>query len=132
MAPVTSGIPQGSVLGPILFVIYIDDMPEIVDEKSEIFLFADDTKVFRRIESDADILQLQNDIDNLVKWSETWLLRCHPDKCVSMTISNRRSDPPVNKYFMGGIAKKALEFTSIIKSPVTHSSTTWYLKPTEY
>ena len=64
MAPVTSGIPQGSVLGPILFVIYINDMPEIVDEKSEIFLFADDTKVFRRIESDADILQLQNDIDN--------------------------------------------------------------------
>ena len=66
----------------------------VVDEKSEIFLFADDTKVFRRIESDADILQLQNDIDNLVKWSETWLLRFHPDKCVSMTISNRRSDPP--------------------------------------
>ena len=82
-------------------------MPEIVDEKSEIFLFADDTNVFRRIESDADILHLQKDTDNLVKWSETWLLRFHPDKCVSMTISNKRSDPPLDKYYMGSTCLKS-------------------------
>ena len=101
IAPVTSGIPQGSVLGPILFVLYINDMPEVVDEKSEIFLLADDTKIFRKIESEADTIQLQKDIENLVKWSEIWPLRFHPDKCVSMTVSNKRSNPPVNRYYMG-------------------------------
>ena len=66
IAPVNSGIPQGSVLGPILFALYINDIPEVVDEKSEIVLFADDTKIFRKIESEADTIQLQKDIENLV------------------------------------------------------------------
>ena len=79
--PVTSGIPQGSVLGPILFVIYINDLPEVVDEDSFIFLFADDTKVFRQIRNDLDRDQLQKDISNLLSWSEKWLLKFHPDKC---------------------------------------------------
>ena len=65
-APVTSGIPQGSVLGPLLFVIYINDMPEVVDKDSYVFLFADDTKVFRHIKNEKDTLQLQKDIENLV------------------------------------------------------------------
>ena len=98
--PVTSGIPQGSVLGPILFVIYINDLPEVVDEDSFIFLFADDTKVFRQIRNNLDRDQLQKDISNLLSWSEKWLLKFHPDKCVSMTISNKRSTPPQNEYYM--------------------------------
>ena len=57
-APVTSGIPQESVLGPILFVLYINDMPEVVDKDSFLYLFADDTKVFRQIQSEEDIVQL--------------------------------------------------------------------------
>ena len=62
---VTSGIPQGSVLGPILFVIYINDMPECVD--STTYLFADDTKIFREIKSPNDEEKLQNDLDELQK-----------------------------------------------------------------
>ena len=85
---VTSGIPQGSVLGPLLFVIYINDLPEVVDKNSHVFLFADDTKVSRQIRTDADQIILQKDIDNLKIWSDTWLLKFHPDKCVSMTIQN--------------------------------------------
>ena len=85
-APVTSGIPQGSVLGPLLFVIYINDLPEVVHKDSHVFLFADDTKVFRKISSPEDNRKLQIDIDNLLKWSETWMLKFHPDKCVSMSI----------------------------------------------
>ena len=85
-SPVTSGIPQGSVLGPMLFVIYINDLPEVVDKNSYVYLFADDTKVFRQIKSHEDRDLLQKDIDNLKIWSDIWLLIFHPDKCVSMTV----------------------------------------------
>ena len=96
MAPVTSGIPQGSVLGPILFVLYINDMPEVIHKDSYLYLFADDTKVFRHIKSQADIEQLQDDVDNLVTWSKTWLLRFHPDKCVSISLGKRQNqDIPI-------------------------------------
>ena len=68
---VLSGIPQGSVLGPLLFVVYINDLPESV--KSNIFLFADDTKILKQITSKEDALDLQSDIDSLEQWSNKWL-----------------------------------------------------------
>ena len=83
-AKVTSGIPQGSVLGPLLFVLYINDLPEVVDKDTFIYLFADDTKAFRQIRSTEDKLQLQKDIEEMVKWSNIWLLEFHPLKCVMM------------------------------------------------
>ena len=98
-APVTSGIPQGSVLGPILFVIYINDLPDIVDKDSHVFLFADDTKLFREINSPIDRKILQQDLDNLTDWSNKWLLKFHPDKCVSMIIS-RNSEIREASYVM--------------------------------
>ena len=63
---VTSGIPQGTVLGPLLFVVYINDILENLS--AEGFLFADDTKIFRAITSRDDSLNLQSDIDALEKW----------------------------------------------------------------
>jgi hypothetical protein len=67
-APVTSGIPQGSVLGPILFVIYINDLPDNL--KSECYMFVDDTKVFKDINDIEDNKILQNDIQELENWSD--------------------------------------------------------------
>ena len=85
--PVTSGIPQGSVLGPTMFIIYINDLPDIV--QSEVFLFADDTKIFRQIQSDQDMEILQQDLNALCEWSRKWLLLFHPDKCKLLRIGKK-------------------------------------------
>ena len=66
--PVFSGVPQGSVLGPILFLIYKNDLEEGVT--GNILKFADDTKLFRKVKEIGDKQKLQDDIDKFVKWSE--------------------------------------------------------------
>ena len=86
---VHSGIPQGSVLGPLLFVIYINDLP--VNIKSHLFMFADDTKVFRQIKNENDHKQLQEDLTEMEDWSNKWLLRFHPEKCKVMNVSRKKS-----------------------------------------
>jgi hypothetical protein len=86
---VLSGIPQGSVLGPILFVIYINNLPEVV-EGCEVYLFADDTKVFRSIFREEDCETLQTDIDHMFNWTEKSLLKFHPDKCGVMRIGKTK------------------------------------------
>ena len=116
VAPVTSGIPQGSVLGPILFVIYINDMPDIVDNLTFVFLFADDTKLFRRIETQDDTATLQKDIDKLMAWSNLWLLKFHPDKCKYMGIGYQGETIP-NKYNMNS---QFLEVTKCEKDIGVH------------
>lgn len=89
---VTSGIPQGSVMGPVLFVLYINDLPESAAYNSDTFLYADDTKIFREINSVNDCEDLQTDIFALHKWSEKWLLRFHPEKCKTMRIGNSKTE----------------------------------------
>ena len=76
---VTSGIPQGSVLGPTLFLLYINDLPDVVD--SVVKLFADDAKVYSVVNNDEQQSKLQDDLDNLMNWSNTWLLRFNQSKC---------------------------------------------------
>ena len=73
---VTSGIPQGSVLGPILFTVFINDLPLSIS--SHVKIFADDTKVYNTIENTT---LLQDDLDKLVEWSNRWLLPFNVDKC---------------------------------------------------
>ena len=76
---VLSGIPQQSVLGPVLFLVFIDDLEEGV--MSEVLKFADDTKIFGRVDSEMDREVLQRDLDRLVQWSERWQMRFNVDKC---------------------------------------------------
>lgn len=76
---VESGIPQGSVLGPILFVLYINDLPDVVGSIAKIY--ADDTKLFRSVGSEIERQELQSDLNRLVEWSEKWQLKFHAGKC---------------------------------------------------
>ena len=94
---VTSGVPQGSVLGPLLFSIFINDLPSVV--QSELVLFADDAKIYRTIQSDDDYLQLQQDLDNLFLWSCEWQLCFNVDKCKVLHIG---SNQHYRQYRLGG------------------------------
>ena len=83
---VLSGIPQEIVLGPILINIYINDILDKIN--SEGFLSADDTKIFRPICCKEDAVVLQSDIDAIEEWSDTWLLRFNPKKCLVLLLGS--------------------------------------------
>ena len=88
VAQVAFGVPQGSVLGPLLFLICINDLTLVVS--SAVGLFADDTYIYRVIKSKEDTTALQRDLDALVKWKQTWSTKFHPDKCKVLRITNKR------------------------------------------
>ena len=90
VAPVTSGVPQGTVLGPVLFLVYINDLPEYL-KSSKLRLFADDSIIFKCIKSKEDCDRLQEDLDAAAKWEEDWLMAFHPDKCTVLTVSNKKN-----------------------------------------
>ena len=84
---VDSGVPQGTVLGPILFLCHINDLPEAV--QSQVGLFADDCLLYRPIKSQSDHITLQNDLIELEKWADKWGMRFNAKKCYIMSINNR-------------------------------------------
>ncbi|MES9884550.1 MAG: reverse transcriptase family protein [Sedimenticola sp.] len=92
---VTSGIPQGSVIGPTLFLIFINDMPEVVN--NIVKMFADDAKIYARVNTVQEAANLQNDINNLQKWSEKWQLKFNGAKCKHMHLGK---DQEFSKYNM--------------------------------
>ena len=87
--PVTSGVPQGTVLVPILFLIYINDFPEYLNH-SKLRLFADDSIIYRDITSREDCHKLQTDLNAAARWEADWLMAFHPDKCTKLTVSHRK------------------------------------------
>ena len=94
---VTSGVPQGTVLGPLIFLLFINDIHENLD--STLRLFADDALLYKSINTMNDSVILQNDIDKLVSWSTTWQMQFNVTKCHTMRIA-RKKEPVLMDYFI--------------------------------
>ena len=92
---VLSGVPQGSVLGPLLFLLYINDLASNVTSK--IRLYADDVILYREILSAEDIIRLQKDLDIIAQWAHTWLMKLNLTKCEHLTITNKKN--PINSTY---------------------------------
>ena len=91
-SPVLSGVPQGTVLGPLLFLVYINDLPDWV--KSEVRLFADDLILYRGMITPADCDVLQQDINSLCKWESTWQMKFNTSKCFIMHMTHQKRSTP--------------------------------------
>ena len=95
---VTSGVPQGTVLGPVMFLLFRNDIHENLD--STLRLFADDALLYRSINTMNDSVILQNDIDKLVSWSKTRQMQFNVTKCHTMRIS-RKKEPALMDLLHG-------------------------------
>jgi hypothetical protein len=93
---VTSGVPQGSVLGPILFIIYINDLDNGL--MSKVGKFADDTKMFKKVNCSEDAQILRNDLSKLDEWSKDWQMQFNIDKCIVMHMGRGNKE---NDYMLG-------------------------------
>ncbi len=102
---VKSGVPQGTVLGLLLFLLYINDINEAVDSHTR--LFADDCLLNREVKSSHDSDALQADINRVVEWSHTWQMAFNPSKCTVLKITHTRS-PTHHKYTMEGVVLQSV------------------------
>ena len=130
--PVTSGVPQGSVLGPILFVIYINDLPDVI--QCFIKLFADDSKLYRRVSKIEHVEILQSCLNRAVTWADIWemffnLIKCHHLHIGKNSIGQfytmessegtKRLETVTSEKDLGVIIDKSLSFTEHISSKVS-------------
>ena len=97
--PVLSGIPQGSIIGPLLFLVYINDLPTSVSNSS-VLIFADDTKCYSGISSMQESTLLQQDLDAIENWSKSWKLHFNESKFVKLSINVTSNHLPT-KYTIG-------------------------------
>jgi hypothetical protein len=103
---VLSGVPQGSVLGPLLFIIFINDLDDSAAAVDILRKFADDTKLGHEVTNPKSCSELQASLDGLVKWAETWGMQFNVSKCKTMHLGRRNSK---NVYTMAGEALKETE-----------------------
>ena len=100
-ADVGSSVPKGSILGPILFLLFVNDIANVINSAT-LAMFADDSQCYRIIHNDADFLKLQQDFFSLTTWSLSNELYFQPTKCSNLRISRKRISP-YHSYSINGI-----------------------------
>ena len=104
--PVRSGTPEGGLLSPLLFACFVNDLPNSLE--ADTLMFADDVKMYRRIDSMVDVRHLQVQLDRLVCWSERWGLKLNPAKCKVLTLTLRRN-LVIGTYKIGDVALERVQ-----------------------
>ena len=121
-SPVVSGVPQGTVLGPILFLMFINDLP--TNTTSRIKLFVDDCVLYRPINSVSDHFALQRDLDQLEKWAYIWQMKIAPTKCFVMSVTLKNSP----SQFSYSLCNAQLDGASHQKYLGVYITCTWSLQ----
>ena len=125
---VISGVPQGTVLGPLLFLSYINNLPDRVS--SDVRLFADDLILYRPINSPVDCDILQWDIDALCNWEETWQMKFNTSKCFIMHVTHQKNFPP-HDYHMNNIILQKVDHHPYLRvEPSSNLSWAYHISQT--
>ena len=111
-AAALSGVPQGTVRGPLLFLVFINDI--IQESSSSIGLFVDDCLMHHEIRSKSDCSALQSDLDNLIQWSKTWGMEYKISKCNILSVTNASRNKIKHQYTMDGQALKTQDSTEYL------------------
>ena len=130
-AKVTSGVPQGSVIGPILFLVYINDLPSLI--RSYCKVFADDTKFYGQASTSEECQILQDDLDRAMKWADEWKMEFHPQKChilhfgkknqhFKYTIGDNVISPVTEEKDLGVTISQDLKWSKHISDVVTKAN----------
>ena len=142
--PVTSGVPQGSILGPLFFLLYINDLPTCISPETQCAIFADDTKIYRQIKTKEDSKALQEDINRIAAWGDKWDLKFNSSKCVCLTV-NTTKNPKLTNYtmnqlqlarqssmnYLGTIVNEDLKWTTNINAMIRKAhSRLWLVRRT--
>ena len=114
---VTSGVPQGSVLGPCLFLFYINDIAQNLHSTTR--LFADDTMIYMTMKNETDAKFMQEDLDTLQDWEKKWMMEFHPQKCEVISITRKRK-PKKFTYTLHGKELEHVQFIKYLGVHITH------------
>ena len=108
--PIVSGVPQGSVLGPLFFIIYINDLLGLIEISNKVY--ADDTKLIHAYNNHEECVAIQNALDTITEWTRVWLLFLNPKKCKVLHMGNKKQ---LSNKFMFSIGDVSVETCLVAK-----------------
>ena len=120
---VTLGVPQGTVLGPVLFLMYINDLPDSISH-STLRLFADDCLLYKTIQSSQDAIDLQQDLLAMQSWEETWLMKFNISKCFVVRVTQSKKYKVLYDYQLHSFTLSSVDHCKYL-GVVLQSSFRW-------